>query len=119
MSLKEIKELTENMPDLSSISMGHFSNHAEYMTNNGTCIGFPLYKDKDVGVIRTFMPGGSEIAEHVHKDSTEIGVAYQGELILTINGSQHTYRTHEVMTIPKGTPHTVKAVIDSWMIFLT
>lgn len=115
--LRVLRELTENLPS----RVGYESEGvAVYRSpTSGATLALRIFRDpKDrVAVQRSFIPAGAELAIHEHNE-VHVVVVYEGSLefhfpetdtsiILGVGAS---------VRIPPRTPHTVRALEDTYSI---
>lgn len=78
--------------------------------------GFGVYRDRDIGIMRAYMPAGSQISMHVHYGAHEWVGVIRGRMRIDLNDT-HTFLEAgpcEVMHILPGCPHTATAIEDTW-----
>jgi len=88
-SLHHLEKITKELPSLDYVLSTNLSV-VEYPAIKGTCYGFPLYRNKDVSIIRVFMSKGSIFPEHLHPESVEYYIVYRGSLEYTNYSTNHT-----------------------------
>ena len=127
MESENLKKLEELIPRLDEMILagGNPKGFVEYETNDGTCLGFPLYKNKKVAVQRTFLTNGTEFPKHVHDEETEIIIIFQGKGNAIIYNDDSSIKEEQIIgegdcfRIEKGTYHSWYMLEDTWLIGIT
>lgn len=65
----------------------------------------------NVFVVETFAPAGYELGSHVHKHA-HTSVLVQGVAEVIIDGVKNKYTGYNIVTVPAGSQHCVKALTD-------
>lgn len=68
----------------------------------------PAHRSNQLRVVYNRTP--TDLAEpqrHLHTESTEVYLVFQGELVLEVADEQVTLRDHEVCTVGPMTPHRI------------
>ncbi|ERN42645.1 cupin domain protein [Rubidibacter lacunae KORDI 51-2] len=75
---------------------------------------FDAYKleAKDTDVLFASYPAGTSIPPHVH-DTDNHGIITKGELILTVDGSEHRIGVGEWYHVPAGIEHSAEFEIET------
>ncbi len=67
----------------------------------------------DLCMIEQVASRGKRTPYHLHPDHDEIGYVLEGELLLNINGVEHTAGAGAVVYVPRGTPHALLVTSES------
>lgn len=113
-SLDRLRQLTPKLPVLT-----HGKDCKEYPCEGGTCLGIALYSEDRCAVQRAMMTVGAVLKQHGHEISTEFVMPKTGALRIETPDRVWEVRPGEVAVLPPGTPHTVTALADTWMIAVT
>ena len=127
MESENLKKLEELIPRLDEMILagGNPKGFVEYETDIGTCLGFTLYKNKQIAVQRTFLTKGTEFPKHVHDKETEIIIIFQGKGKRIIYNDDGSIKDEKIIDegdcdrIEKGTLHSWYMLEDTWMIGIT
>jgi quercetin dioxygenase-like cupin family protein len=57
-------------------------------------------------LLEVLQPEGKTPPLHVHPEADETFYVLEGELVVHIDGSEHSVREGAVLVVPRGTPHT-------------
>lgn len=123
-NLKKLKKITPRLNEL-VLDRGNPKGFIEYKVNNGTCLGFPLYKIDDISIQRAFLTKDTKFPIHVHDNEVEILVIYKGKGLAKIyddNGGIKEERTigiGDLIRIPKEVNHSWEMLEDTWVIGIT
>ena len=71
-----------------------------------------LLRAENVEVIRLIVPAGREIPEHKAKGEIVVH-CLEGQVTFSAFGNTHALQAGELLYLPTGEPHTVKAVEDA------
>lgn len=112
-NLELLRELTHQLT-LQDVVRKRDSDWVRYDTEAGNCLGICLLHERTVAVQKAFMSRDTVFPTHVHGE-VEFIIVYEG--CLQMNDKE--YRVAEVIHIPNGQEHTVKALEDTWMIAIT
>lgn len=119
--LNKLKELTENLPEIPTLSElihnpGNYRNYVEYKVDSGTCIGFGLLNQKEVSVQKLFLSKGTTFPSYAHNKEKEIWVLYEGELSVTNNNKTRILIVGDIVGFNPGDLHEITAIKDTWLI---
>jgi quercetin dioxygenase-like cupin family protein len=81
----------------------------------GGLITFKVTSEQSGGILCTFEHSasrGKRTPLHLHTDSDETAYVFEGELLLNIDGVEHTAGPGAVVWIPRGTPHAFIVTSD-------
>ena len=117
--LVHLEQLTEELPSLDALVQSSSDNLIEYQTENGTIIGVNLYSSPAIGVQRLFMSKGSELPMHQNPDQREWFIIYKGILEVHYDSHTATLGIGDSVYFDPGSPHSAKALKDTWMIGIT
>jgi len=115
-NIKRLEKLVNELPILSAIVKGEEKGHTEYITNSGTCIGFGLFNDGEVGIQRAYMSKGSVLPAHHHRVK-ELLVVISGSISVNSDYAEDKIlrQGDHVYFMPED-KHVVEALEDSWII---
>jgi quercetin dioxygenase-like cupin family protein len=116
-SLDKLAKLTDELPDLLSMETPIGGPAVLFADDAGKQhIGFGVYKDADIAIMRTYAQPGSILHSHAHKDEHEWLGIIKGHIRLTFqdNNEVRELRDCEITTIEPGRPHCVVAVEETW-----
>lgn len=116
-NLAYLRELTEQLPDLSAMIKEGGGKVIEYDVV-GTCIGFCLHKEAGVAVQRVFMSKGTTFNEHVH-DESEVMTVYKGKLVFDCKKGFVEVEAGQSISFVPGEYHSAEAAQDTWLIATT
>lgn len=71
-----------------------------------------LYKHKGRTIGLFVMEAEAELPEHAADGVVSIQTV-EGEIVTTVQGEQHRLRPGQILTMPPGIPHAVRAVVSS------
>ncbi len=92
--------------------------------NDNTCLGFGLFKDKQMATQRLFISADAVVAEHTHI-VIEWFICYVGEVVVSIFDGDGNLELEKILTPGEGMYvnahqiHKVKAVTDSWLVVVS
>lgn len=114
-------ELKTSLRDIQRSTLGSGGRgFTEFQLEHGTAIGWLLFRDDRVHVIRSYMSSGSVFPLHEHAISTEVIILYRGAVdILVADDLKPRKVTMEIgkpFYLEKGIEHKLLAKEDSWMI---
>lgn len=112
-NLAVLRELTHHLT-LEDVVRKKGSDWVRYDTEVGNCLGICLLHERTVAVQKAFMSKGTVFPRHVHGE-VEVLIIYEGRL--EFDGRE--YCIAEVIHIPEGQEHTIKALEDTWMVAIT
>lgn len=84
----------------------------------GTCETWELLSRSDLAVFHERMPPGTAEEEHFHSKARQFFFVLEGELQITVLGSDHVLSCHEGLEIPPGERHRVRNVSKGTTEFL-
>lgn len=122
-NLEKLKLLTEQLNFRDIVERRH-KNVIEMDMDQGTCIGFNLFRSPKVSVARFFASKDSIIPKHTH-ESMEYIMVYEGEMKTTIYDEDGEIRQELGATIGDSiriTPnynHSHSFSCDTWSIVVT
>ena len=116
--------LKTNLKDLARADVGNGTNgYIEFQLENGTCLGWTLFRDDHGHAIRAFLSKGSVFPVHDHEESFETLVMYRGECELGFVNSAGQQELRKMQLgkpayLLKGQEHIIYAKEDTWF-FMT
>lgn len=117
--LLRLAQLTEELPSLDELVRSSSNDLVEYETENGTILGINLYSSPAIGVQRLFMSRGSELPMHQNPDQREWFIIYKGVLEVRYDSHTATLGIGDSVYFDPGSPHSAKALEDTWMLGVT
>ena len=117
--LRELEELTRQLPSLSELVKASDNGFIEYKTDHGTIFGINLFSKGRVGVQRLFMSNSAELSIHQNNDEREWLIVYHGEVEVKYGEDSKVLKVGDSVYIDPGSPYSVKALTDSWLLAIT
>lgn len=114
---QHLLELTESLPELSELETGIGGPAVMFDEVEGRpSFGFGVYRDLDMGVMRTYTGKGGKLRAHIHSDEHEWLGVIRGELRIRFldNDEELVVTPYDVAHIEPGRPHDVTALEDTW-----
>jgi len=119
-SLDQLKLLTPLLPEIPNLVdlISIPDTIINYNIPNGTSLGFKLLFEDKVAVQKHFLSLGSKFPTHLHENSIECLIVYEGKLKVTIDNEEivKVLTPGESINIPKNSTHKVQALEDTWLI---
>ena len=115
-NIDKLRQLTEKLIPLSTKSVR--KGFKEYNVNDGTSLGFALYKDPEIAVQRIFISAGSKPLPHNHKEKEYITV-YRGKLRVTIDGKDRICKVGDSVYFNPMQMHHESILEDTWLLCVT
>ena len=114
-------ELKTSLRDIQRAKIGSGSvGFTEFNLDQGTAIGWLLFRDDYIHVIRSYMSAGAVFPLHEHEFSVEAITLYRGAVdIMVADGLKPRRVTLEVgkpFYMEKAVEHKLLAHEDSWML---
>lgn len=118
-NLQILESLTKKLVPFKDIIKKETSDYVELEAENGSIVGFNLYKDKKVLVSRFLMTDGVSFSKHFHDGIYEILVVIEGELKLTFEDKEVILKERDSITIEPDVSHSGMAKGNTWVIAIS
>lgn len=115
--LQALAMLTDRLPELNEFMTAAGGPVVQIRAAEGPrSLGYGVHRDNDVGIMRTFTPGGGTIDTHHHPGVHEWVGVIKGvaEIVFTDTGESKELRENEAIHIRPGRPHAMVAKSDTW-----
>ena len=119
MSIEELRKLTHKLPSLKELIQERHNKMVQWETDGGTCIGFTLWDEESVSVVRSFLSKGTHFKPHVHPGSNETMIIYKGKMKIRYNNSEQFLAEGDTVILDIEQPHETWALEDTWLIGIT
>ena len=130
--LSELEKQTNKLKSLGDLVLKEHEKFNEYISKDeGTCIGFGLYKEDNVAVQRTFLSKGATIELHSHEEKEYI-LVYKGAFKLLADedlkclkdgeptiGNNCVLKSGDGVFLKSYQPHGMISLEDTWVICVT
>ena len=117
--LLHLEQLTEELPSLDELVRSSSNDFIEYKTETGTILGINLYSASAISAQRLFMSKGSEFPMHQNANQREWFIIYKGMLEVHYDSRTATLGIGDSVYFDPGSPHSAKALKDTWMLGVT
>jgi len=89
--------------------------YKEYRVKGGRIIRLGLDSSDEISIAKTYYMKNMEMPSHDHVGKEVMGVI-SGKIVITGFGDgEKILKKYDVIIIPKGLVHSVKALADSWI----
>lgn len=119
MSIEELRSITNNLLPLEDLIQERRNKMVQWATDGGTCIGFSLWDEGGVSVVRSFLSKDTHFKPHIHPGCTETMVIYKGRMKIRYNGDERILEPGGSIALGKDRPHESWALEDTWLIGIT
>lgn len=117
--IDDLRKITKELPSLDQILSNNMSM-VEYRVEQGTCYGFPTYRDDRISIQRMFLSQGTVFPRHSHDESIEFYIVYKGNIehFIYNTGEKINLVPSSCMKIAPKVEHSLTALEDSELVVI-